>query len=281
VGLPGPSPFANAGVPPRTSTLPGFETETIARSELARLRRSRLKAWLASGAILAVAGTAGYFAWGRLAGQRADVARLRAERGEVERKTAEARRDARSHQSAAAALERKLASWKPFADEASRRATEKQELERAAAELLAALKPELEGVPLQAAASDGRVTITAAERTLFAAGQTEISLEGYRALFRLAKPLKAVTGRNTVVVITTTDARARGKGAGAKPGGWDLAAARAVGVGRFLVEDVGWDPRRVTVHVPAPERPRKNGRAKPPTPRVEIRLDPPALPSKA
>jgi flagellar motor protein MotB len=285
------SPFGSVDAgPPRAglATDTGFETVSIARGELKRLRSSRLKAWLSALGALGALGGGGYLGWQHKGELDAQLRQLRSERGEVERLTALAKREAEAKHAAAAAAEQRLATLGPVAEQAIKRATEAQALARRDQEIVRVLEAALGKEPIRLGSKDGRLSLTLAEPTLFTAGRSEIAHNGMRMLYVMGRALKDIPGlaeRRTTVVVTSVASpparptRAKGQAKAppvTPPDDWGLAAARGVALARFLVEDAGLPSQTVAVSVAAPERPGKKGKGKGPT--LEIRFELPELP---
>jgi flagellar motor protein MotB len=270
--------------PPRAglATDTGFESVSIARGELRRLKSSRLKAWLVALGALGALGGGGYLSWQHKGALDAQIRQLRSERGEVERLGALAKREAEAKQAEAAAAERRLATLGPVAEQAIERATQTQALERRDQEIVGVLEGALGKEPIRLGSKDGRLSLAFAEPVLFAPGQSEIAHNGMRMLYVMGRALKNIPGlaeRRTTVVVTSVASppakpvKAKGKAKlppSAAPDDWGLASSRGVALARFLVNDVGLPSASVAVSAPAPERPGKKA-GKGPT--LEIRFE--------
>ena len=113
------------------------------------------------------------------------------------------------------------------------------------AKLTEDLKKQLAGVPgLSVAAQADRVLVTLDQSALFARNEFEVGLTGYRVLYRFGKAIKLVKDRHINVSVPSVESK-RGKS-------WNVAAARAVSLGRFLIDDLSIEPHRVAARAPAP-----------------------------
>jgi hypothetical protein len=107
-----------------------------------------------------------------------------------------------------------------------------------------------------------RVIIGMDDAALFTGNGTEVGQPGYRMLFRFGKAIKNVRDRRVVVSVIANE--------GLRNRPWIVAAARGISLGRFLLDDLSLEPNRVVVATPAP---RPIGRAAP-RDRVEFALEP-------
>jgi hypothetical protein len=104
-----------------------------------------------------------------------------------------------------------------------------------------------------------KVVITLEQAAVFPPREVEVGLSGYRVLYRFGKAIKSVKDRHIVVSVPSIELK-RSKA-------WNIAAARSVSLGRFLIDDLSIEPHRVVNRLPAPANAR--GRA----PHIEFVLE--------
>jgi chemotaxis protein MotB len=250
--------------------LPGWSTEHGAA-------RAALLAWMITAAAV---GVAAYLYTGVCrplvdahATQRAD---LKTQRQATER----ARREAAAARTELEATREELArageDQKKLQDELSRASEAKEETEK----LLGKLRGDMAGYGIEVTASGGSIQLTMLDRILFGTGETDLTEPGQQLLRALGKALAETRGSliqvggHTDNVPITSELRTR------YPTNWELSAARAVNVVRFLSEEVGLDARRLMPigfgpHRPVASNATAKGRAK--NRRIEVLLLPAKL----
>lgn len=278
-GLPLPGSQASIGIAAAGSD---FEVLPISRGERRRLERKSWLPWTLC--VLLAGGSCAGGVWAFVRERRLAGATTAALAG---REAIKQERDAalalvEQGKATLLDLQQKVVRFEEKAAEsaaagASSAATRKEVAESTAA-LAEALRAELVGHKVPVVSDSDTITVSLDEGVLFAAGKSEISLDGYRVLYRLSKVLKDIHNRKILVGGYTDAPRKKpAKGKGGKTvvtsSGWDLAAARAVGVARFFVEDLKLEAKRVAVTAPAPTPP-KNKRVRVPLRRVDIVLAP-------
>ena len=120
----------------------------------------------------------------------------------------------------------------------------KAELEKKSSEyqaLASSLQGEIEAGRVEVSELKGRLTVKMKDKILFASGSATIGKEGQVALGKVADALRGVQGRVIRIEGHTDDVPT---GGGAFPTNWELSAARALAVVRFLQER-GVDPSRL------------------------------------
>jgi chemotaxis protein MotB len=145
-----------------------------------------------------------------------------------------------------------------------------RELKKAAREL------ERQGVAVSPRGA--ALVVALADRVLFPSGEAELRPGATEELLRIAEALNGGLSSQAVSVEGHSDSVPPGKTAARYPTNWELSAARAVAVARFLVEQAKVAPERVSVAAFADIRPRQKndtraGRAA--NRRVEIVVLPP------
>jgi chemotaxis protein MotB len=124
---------------------------------------------------------------------------------------------------------------------AARLAEEKSALQQRSSEyesLAASLDQEIKAGRVQLTELQGKVTVRMAERVLFPSGSAVINSEGTRTLEKVAEAFKNVTGRIVRVEGHTDNMPIH---TDRFPSNWELSAARAIAVVRYLQER-GVDP---------------------------------------
>jgi len=124
----------------------------------------------------------------------------------------------------------------------------------------------------------GRITVTMVDRILFNTGEADLTQTGEQVLRKLGDVLKPAAKDKLIQVSGHTDtARIRTSIKDMYPTNWELSAARAINVVRFLQSEVGVNPRRLMAAAFGPYRPlasnaSKAGKAR--NRRIEILLLP-------
>ena len=107
-------------------------------------------------------------------------------------------------------------------------------------------------------AQDGEsIVVTLQESLLFEAGQAKLGDEGTAALDKLGAALHAVSGRMIRVQGHSDNTAVKRELFGGFAGNWELSAARATAVARYLHEHSGLDPRLLSVEAYGEFRPAK------------------------
>ena len=108
------------------------------------------------------------------------------------------------------------------------------------------LKEQIENQEIKLEEIEGKLKVTLVDKILFDPGKVEIATRGKEVLLELADTLRENKDQN-IVVEGHTDDVSIGLGLIEKyPTNWELSAARAVGIVRFLQEK-GWlEPERLT-----------------------------------
>jgi chemotaxis protein MotB len=115
-----------------------------------------------------------------------------------------------------------------------------------------------------------RVRVDLVDRILFRSGDAELSLGGMKVLARVGSVLKTLDDKQILIGGHTDDQPIH---TARFPSNWELSAARAVNVARFLTEEAGVDPARVAAAAYSQFHPRDRiARAR--NRRIEILLTP-------
>jgi chemotaxis protein MotB len=224
-----------------------------------------------------IAGSVYFHGYRPLAAERprlqADLAVLRANRTVTQAELNTARIDL---QRARAELEKSGTEAKQIRDELQR-TNESKELNE---KLLAKLRADLTGSGVEITSHGGRITLTMLDTILFKTGEADLTATGETVLRRLEGALSTAGDRTIQVnghtdnVPITTELKLL------YPTNWELSAARAINVVRFLQDELKLAPRRLMPVGYGPHRPvasnaTAKGRAQ--NRRIEILLLPPRL----
>jgi chemotaxis protein MotB len=112
--------------------------------------------------------------------------------------------------------------------------------------LVKELKQEVESGKIKIEQGAGEVKLNIAEELFFETGMADIKPEGKKVLLRIGKDLAKVPGMNIRVEGHTDNVPIGPSLRPEYPTNWELAAARAVNVVRFLQEKAQIDPRRLS-----------------------------------
>lgn len=233
-----------------------YATETIPSAHLRAIRRRGRMGWLM--ALLGFAALAAAVVLGLDDREKLVAAQAKQAQGLVEAQTrAEAAERARIE------AERALATMK---DEVAAKDTASGEDQK----LIGALKGLLSSKEGEIEAAGKSVSVSLVDDVMFPSGKAELSLSGFRVLARVGKLLKETTDRQIVIGGHTDDRPLKKKGGFET--NWELSAARAVNVVRYLVEEVGVDPNRISAAAYSQYKPRSKNLAK--NRRIEVLLTP-------
>ena len=204
--------------------------------------------WLAL--LLAVALAACYFLLFEpqrveLGALREELAREREARLAAERDVRISAQEASSLNSRVAELEGPLAALRQTSAQLEAAVAEKEaqlaEVRESQDALVAELEEEIAQGQVQVQRLAGQLRVDMVNEILFDSGEAEVKPEGQRLLRKIAEVLKRA-GRTVQVQGHTDDVPISGRLAERFPSNWELSAARAVNVARFLQEDAGVDP---------------------------------------
>lgn len=232
-----------------------YETETLPIAKLRAIRRRGRIGWLM--AVLGFSALAAGISWGLEERQRLLDATAR------ERElTAQAQQTVAAAEQRAKAAEADLASLK--AELASQETTSSEDQK-----LIANLKGQISDKEGEIETAGREVSLSLVDDVMFDSGRAELSLVGYRVLARVGKVLKEVQDKQ-IMIGGHTDDRPLKRGDFAT--NWELSAARAVNVARYLVEEVGLAPENVSAAAFSQYRPRSKNAAR--NRRIEVLLTP-------
>ena len=233
-----------------------YGTETIATTRLNTIRRRGRTGWLL--ALLSLAALAAVVALGFKERQK-----LLSEQAKQRDALAQIEARVKTAQEARLQAEQKLEAVKSEATAKETASTDDQKLIGDLKSLLTAKEGEIE-------AAGKTVTVSLVDDVMFPSGRSELALPGFRILARLGKILKEAPDRQIVIGGHTDDRPLKKKGGFET--NWELSAARAVNVVRYLVEEVGLPPGRISAAAYSQYKPRSKNLAK--NRRIEVLLTP-------
>lgn len=149
-------------------------------------------------------------------------------------------------------------------------------------ELQVVLREEIERREVRIRQLADQLTVRILDQHLFDTGSAQLTREGYRLLLSLGERLDP-DGDDIIRIEGHTDNVPVGPRLTSDfASNWELSAARAVAVARFLVQEVGVDPERVQAmglgeHHPVADNATESGRAR--NRRIELRMMPPSPPA--
>ena len=112
-------------------------------------------------------------------------------------------------------------------------------------ELLGELEQEIADGQIHIQRLQGMLRVDMVDEILFDSGEATVKRAGQEILARIGEVLKKAEDRQVVVQGHTDNVQIVGRLADRFPTNWELSAARAVNVARFLQEAVGMDPSRL------------------------------------
>jgi chemotaxis protein MotB len=178
-----------------------------------------------------------------------------------------AQRQAATAQAEAFALRTRVADLEAVRDQLLKTSTELQqqvaakESELAALhstqdELVEGLKQEIADKQVQVERIKDRLRVDMVDEILFDSGEATLKPGGVAVLKKVGAALKKVTDRLIEVQGHTDNVPIKGALAQRFPTNWELSAARATNVARFLQDEAGLDPTRLSATAYSEYRPR-------------------------
>lgn len=143
--------------------------------------------------------------------------------------------------------------------------------------LISEMQEEIQKNQIQITQMADKLKLSIVDKILFPSGEADISPEGLKVLLRVGNILKNAQGKSVRVEGHTDNVPIGGNLRSRFPTNWELSAARATNVVRFLQDKVGMDPKRLEAAGLAENQPvapndTKEGRAQ--NRRIEIYLLP-------
>lgn len=171
-----------------------------------------------------------------------------------------ARQDAANYRGRAADLDAIRERLEQSSTELQQAVAEKESeltrLHSAQDELLSELEQEIADKQVQVEQVRDQLRVQMVDEVMFDSGQSELKPEGIAILAKVAGVLKKTEGRSIEVQGHTDNVPIRGALAARYPSNWELSAARATGVVRFLQDEGGLDPSRLAAAARSEYRPR-------------------------
>lgn len=152
------------------------------------------------------------------------------------------------------------------------------ELDETRKEIETSLKDQIAQKDIKIEEIEGKLKVTFVDKILFASGSVKIQAKGQEVLLKLADSLKDRKDQ-TIVIEGHTDDVQIGQALQARfPTNWELSTARAAAVARFLQDNAGIEPERLTASgfsyfQPVASNETEEGRSQ--NRRIEIILVPP------
>jgi chemotaxis protein MotB len=123
-------------------------------------------------------------------------------------------------------------------------------------ELVEGLQKEIADKQIEVERIRDQIRVQMVDEILFDSGEATIKPAGLEVLKRVGAVLKKTEGRNIEVQGHTDNVPIVGALAKRFPTNWELSSARATNVARFLIEQAGVDPRRISAAAYSEYRPR-------------------------
>jgi chemotaxis protein MotB len=120
------------------------------------------------------------------------------------------------------------------------------ELDRTREEIESSLKKQIANKDVRIEEIEGKLKVTFVDKILFDSGSVKVKAEGQEVLLRLAESFKANTDQLIVVEGHTDDVKIGAALLDRFPTNWELSAARATAVVRFMQEKGEIAPERLT-----------------------------------
>jgi len=151
-----------------------------------------------------------------------------------------------------------------------------QEVSKTYTQMIEKMKSEIEDGQVTITELQGRLTVNMVDAILFDSGRADIKPEGRKVLQKVAEVIGQVEDKAIRVEGHTDNVKVGGALARAFPSNWELSAARAINVARYL-QRLGVDPALLSAaaygeHRPVSENDTAEGRTK--NRRIEIVLVP-------
>jgi chemotaxis protein MotB len=252
------------------------DRETMLDEDYTAIKRPSRGPWILLGLVLVAGAAAALVLWLRLQAARADLQatqdRAKAEQVELAQRVEK--------------METEKADLVALRNELSLQVQSKEEelakLQSTYQELEAKMKDELASGDVRLSQSGGRIKVDLVDKILFDVGDASITARGENVLMRVGGVLGAVEDKKIQVSGHTDDLNISERLVTKYPTNWELAAARATNVVRFLEEKANVPGRRLVAAAYGPWEPiatnkTATGRAR--NRRIEIVLTPQLAPA--
>ena len=121
--------------------------------------------------------------------------------------------------------------------------------------IVSSLEDQIAAQGIEIVESDDAVRMVLVDRIIYEPGSLEISREGKKLLLALAGTIKKDPSRRIVVEGHTDNLPLSGALRKTYPTNWELSAARAAAVARFLQQEGGLDPKQLSIRAFSSSRP--------------------------
>jgi chemotaxis protein MotB len=200
--------------------------------------------------LLAAGGALGYWLFGK---QQKELQATQEQLVTAREDAAEYRRRAADLDAIRARLEQASAELR---EEVEKKESELSRLHSAQDELLNELQREIADKQVQVERVRDQLRVEMVDEVLFDSGEAALKPEGIAILRKVGGVLKKTEGRSIEVQGHTDNVPIRGALAERFPTNWELSAARATNVVRFLQDEVGVDPTALSATARSEFRPR-------------------------
>src|SRR5512138_13200 len=241
------------------------DRETMLDEDYTTIKRPSRAPWILTGLVLAAGAAAALVLWLRLQSAQGDLANAQARAQEL-----------------ADRVQKMEADRNELSLQVQAKDEEIQKLQGTYNELEAKMKEEIAKGDVFLSQSGGRIKVDLVDKILFGEGDASISPKGENVLLRVGGVLASVADKKIQVSGHTDDLNISERLVGKYPTNWELAAARATNVVRFLEEKANVPGRRLVAAAYGPWEPisanrTATGRAR--NRRIEIVLTPQLAPA--
>ncbi len=261
--------------------------DDVVQEALRMARPSRLP-WVLFVLALVAGVAASFFLLRRLDGIRSEAAGSTAAMLDAQEKLGQLRSSRAELEQRLERIEVERADLLALKNELSRDVQAKQEelakLKGTFDELQEKMKAEIAKGEIRLSQAGGRLKVDMVDKVLFESGEADVTKRGAEVLSRVGAVLARIEEKQIQVSGHTDDAPISARLVGKFPTNWELSAARATNVVRFLQEKAGLPPQRLVAAGYGPYQPvasnaSPSGRAR--NRRIEILLTPALQPTPA
>lgn len=114
-------------------------------------------------------------------------------------------------------------------------------------DLVSGLQSEIDEGAIVITSLQDKLTVTMVDQVLFQSGHAEVKSNGRKVLANLAEVLRNISAKQIQIEGHTDNVPIGKRLRAIYPSNWELSTARATNVARYLIEDLGLDPRYVSV----------------------------------
>jgi chemotaxis protein MotB len=114
-------------------------------------------------------------------------------------------------------------------------------------DITASLKSEIDKGAVQINQLKGKLTLNLVDKVLFKPGEADVNADGQKVLDHIGEVLNNVKDKDIRIEGHTDDRPISGELKSRYPTNWELSAARATAVARYLQDNDGVDPKRLIV----------------------------------